>query len=234
MKRSLKLSILAGLMVLLVLVVPSVSAFEISGMYTEEGQKWLNEHWGEKITIGQLEQIAYSKEVLEKIEANVPKDQLDKIRSEPYYWGERYPPEVVTPGPKIFDENSQLVEDPDGSILAGILSGSDKAPLSGIIVDAAPVGYDGTYITHSGSGKVYGADPVGSLRVESQLYGNGDWLQTAYNVKYNYPNPSPYVTVTASGIRSPVHDTLYQSQTVAQSTNPTHSASTWSFSYYYP
>jgi len=49
MNGSLKLSTLAGLMVLLVLVVPSVSAFEISGMYTEEGQKWLNEHWGEKI-----------------------------------------------------------------------------------------------------------------------------------------------------------------------------------------
>lgn len=220
-------------MVLLVLVVPSVSAFEISGMYTEEGQKWLNEHWGEDITLGQLEQIAYSKEDLAKIEANVDSKLLEKVRSQPYFWGERYPPREVTPGSKIFDENNQLVEDPDGSILAGILSGNSKAPLSGIIADAAAVGFDGAYITHSGSGKVYGAAHVDSLSVESKLYGDGNWLQTAYKVKYDYDNPSPYVTLTASGIRTPVHDTLYQSQTVAQSTNPTHSASTWSFSYYY-
>jgi len=232
MNRSLKLSILAGLMVLMVFVVPSVSAFEISGMYTEEGQKWLNEHWGEKITIGQLEQIAYSKEVLEKIEANVPKDQLDKIRSEPYYWGERYPPEVVTPGPKIFDENSQLVEDPDGSILAGIESGKIKSVRSGIIVSATPVGYSGGYITYGGSGYVYGADPVGMLRVEARLHGNGDLLQTSYNVAYDYDN-SPYYTVSTSGIRSPTTGTLYQSQTYAQSTNPSGSGSTWSSSYYY-
>ncbi|MDO9327060.1 MAG: hypothetical protein Q7T80_19095 [Methanoregula sp.] len=146
------MSVLAGLIVLLIFIVPSVSAFEISGMYTDEGQKWLNEHWGEDITIGQLEQIAYSRENLEKIEANVPKKQLEKIRSEPYHWGERYPPKVVTPGPKIFDENSQLVADPDGSILAGIMSGKIKSLRSGIIVGATPVGYDGTYITHAGSG----------------------------------------------------------------------------------
>lgn len=226
------MSVLAGLLVLLVFVVPSVSAFEISGMYTEEGQKWLNEHWGEDITIGQLEQIAYSKENLEKIEANIPKEQLEKIRSEPYHWGERYPPKVVTPGPKIFDENSQLVADPDGSILKGILSGEIKSLRSGIIVDADPVGYDGTYITHAGSGYVYGADPVGSLRVESQLYGNGNWLQTSYNVASNYDN-SPYYTVSTSGIRSPVSRTLYQSQTYAQSTSPAGSGNTWSSSYYY-
>jgi hypothetical protein len=232
MDRSLKLSILAGLMVLMVFVVPSVSAFEISGMYTEEGQKWLNEHWGEKITLGGLAKIAYTPEDYEKIKANVDAKELEKSWSQPYYWGERHPPKEVTPGPKIFDENNNLVEDPDGSILAGILNADRKAPLSGIIVDAGPVGFDGTYITHSGSGYVYGyGGTIGYLKVESQLHGDGNWLQTAFKEKYGV---SPYEQLSASGIRSPVHGTLYQSQTVAQSTSPSHSGSTWSFSYFYP
>jgi len=224
---------LAGLMLMLAFVAPCVSAFEISGTYTEDGQKWLNEHWGEDITLAELAKIAYTEENYEKIKENVDSKLLEEVWSQPYYWGERYPPEEVTPGPKIFDENNQLVEDLDGSILAGILSGNIKSLRSGIIVNANPVSYSGGYIRHSGSGYVYGADPVGSLRVESKLYGNGDWLTTSYNVAYNYDN-DPYYTLSASGIRSPVHATLYQSQTVAQSTNPTNSGSTWSPSYYYP
>ncbi|MCK9581300.1 MAG: hypothetical protein M0Q92_12755, partial [Methanoregula sp.] len=231
--RSLKLSILAGLMVLMVFVVPSVSAFEISGMYTEEGQKWLNEHWGEKITLGELAKIAYAPEDYEKVKENVDSKLLEHIWSKPYTWGDRYPPEVITPGPKIFDENDQLVEDPDGSILAGILSGEIKSLRSGLIVTADPAGYSGGYITYRGSGKVYSAAHVDSLIVESQIYGDGNWLQTAYNAKYDYDNPSPYVTVTASGIRSPVHGTLYQPKTYAVSTGPDHSASTWGSSYFY-
>jgi hypothetical protein len=60
-------------------------------MYTEDGQRWLNEHWGENITLGQLEHIAYEPEVIEQIKANVPKEQLDEIWSKPYYWGSRNP-----------------------------------------------------------------------------------------------------------------------------------------------
>ncbi|MDO9539898.1 MAG: hypothetical protein Q7J09_07855 [Methanocalculus sp.] len=232
MNRSQKLAMLAGLMVLLVFVAPSVSAFEISGTYTEEGQKWLNEHWGEEITLGELAKIAYTEENYEKIKANVDAKLLEDVWSQPYFWGDRYPPEVVTPGPKIFDENSQPVDDPDGSILAGIMDGSIKSLRSGIVVTADPVSYSGGYIRHGGSGYVYGEVYVGSLRVESQLHGNGDWLSTSYNVKYGYDN-DPRITLLTSGARSPVHDTLYQSQTVAQSTNPTASGSTWSPSYYY-
>jgi len=234
MNRSLKISMLAGLLVLLVFVVPSVGAFEISGTYTEEGQKWLNEHWGANITLGDLAKIAYTPENYEKIKENVDPKLLERVWSQPYKWGERYPPKVITPGPKIFDENDQPVSDPDGTILAGILSGNLKAPLSGIIVTADPAGYSGGYITYRGTGKVYSAPHVDSLRVESQIYGDGVWLQTAYTEQYNYPNPSPnYVTVTASGIRSPVHGTLYQPKTYAVSTGPSHTASTWGNSYFY-
>lgn len=67
------------------------AAFEVSGTYTGEGQRWLNEHWGENVTIGQVEQIAYEPKVLEQIRANVPKEQLDAIRGQPYYWGSRHP-----------------------------------------------------------------------------------------------------------------------------------------------
>jgi hypothetical protein len=174
MNKSLKVSMLAGLMVLLVFVLPPVSAFELSGTYTEEGQKWLNEHWGEKITLGELAKIAYTQEDYAKIEANVDPKLLDEVWSQLYYWGERYPPKEVIPGPKIFDENNQLVEDPDGSILTSILNGKINSPKSGIIVNANPAGYSGGYITYGGSGYVYGADPVGSLSVEARLHGNGD------------------------------------------------------------
>ncbi|MDO9539896.1 MAG: hypothetical protein Q7J09_07845 [Methanocalculus sp.] len=175
---------LAGLMILRVFVAPSVSAFEISGMYTEEGMKWLNKHWGEELTRSELAKIAYTEENYEKIKANVDPKLLEEMWSRPYQWVDpSLAPEVVTPGPKIFDENDQLVDDPDGSILAGIMDGSIKSIRSGIVVTADPVSYSSAYIKHKGSGYVYAADPVGSLTVGSQLYGDGSWLQTAYQVK---------------------------------------------------
>ncbi|MCK9581067.1 MAG: hypothetical protein M0Q92_11575 [Methanoregula sp.] len=233
MNKSLKLSLLAGLMVLLVLAVPSVSAFEISGMYTEEGQKWLNEHWGEKITLGELAKIAYAPEDYEKIKANVDSKVLENVWSQHYYWGERYPPEVVTPGPKIFDENNKLVEDPDGSILAGIESGRIKSLRSGIIVNADPVEYDGTYITYGGNGAVYGhTGHIDHFIVEAKLHGDGNLLQTSYKQRFDYTN-NPRLTLITSGVFTPVSGTLYQSQTVGQSTSPDHTASTWSSSYLY-
>ncbi|MFA6361898.1 hypothetical protein [Methanoregula sp.] len=136
MKPYLNLPVLAGLLVLLVVVAPSVNAFEISGTYTEEGQKWLNEHWGENITIGQLEQIAYTQENLDLIKANVDPKLLKQVWSQPYYWGERYPPKEVTPGPKIFDENDQYVPDPTGKLYAGIMSGEIVSIRSGMVIDA--------------------------------------------------------------------------------------------------
>ncbi len=235
MKKCLRISLLAALVIMLAFIAPAVSAFEISGDYTDEGMKWLNENWGEDITLGELAKIAYAEENYEKIKENVDPKLLEEVWSQPYYWGERYPPkEEVTPGPKIFDENNQLVEDPDGSILAGILAGSVRTLRSGLIVDADPVSYSGGYIHYGGSGSVYGYDgSVGHLKVEAKLYGDGDWIKTSYKEKYSYSN-NPRVTLYTSGIKSPSSGTLYQSQTVAQSTSPTHSAYTWSPSYYYP
>ncbi|MFA5332001.1 MAG: hypothetical protein WC342_06450 [Methanoregula sp.] len=86
-----KYAVLCGMIILVFFFIPAAMAFEISGMYTEEGQKWLNDHWGENITIGQLEQIAYEPEVIEQIKANVDPKLLEQIWSQPYYWGSRYP-----------------------------------------------------------------------------------------------------------------------------------------------
>ncbi|MCK9581068.1 MAG: hypothetical protein M0Q92_11580 [Methanoregula sp.] len=80
-----------GLIILILILIPGTAAFEISGTSTEEGVKWLNEHWGENITMGQYEQITEEPEVIEQIKANVPKEQLDAIWSQPYYWGSRHP-----------------------------------------------------------------------------------------------------------------------------------------------
>jgi len=67
------------------------TAFENSGMYTEEGQMWLNEHWGENITIGDVARIAYTRENYEKTRGNVDPAILEEIWSQPYYWGSRQP-----------------------------------------------------------------------------------------------------------------------------------------------
>lgn len=83
--------IICGALMVLLFLTPGAAAFEISGMYTEEGITWLNEHWGGNITVGQLEQIAYEPEVIEQIKANVPKEQLDVIWNRPYYWSSRHP-----------------------------------------------------------------------------------------------------------------------------------------------
>ncbi len=132
-------SLLAGLAVLLFLAVPAVSAsggFEISGMYTEEGMKWLNEHWGEDITIGDLQKIAYDPEVVKQIEENVDPDLLEQVRSRPYYWGDRYPPEEVIPGWKIEDDEYGVIYDTDGSITDAILSGADEDVVAALMEKA--------------------------------------------------------------------------------------------------
>jgi hypothetical protein len=79
------------LIVVLMFFSPAVTAFEISGMYTEEGQKWLNDHWGENITIGDLARIAYTSENYEKIKENVDPLLLEEVWSQPYYWGSNEP-----------------------------------------------------------------------------------------------------------------------------------------------
>jgi len=136
MKPHLNFAALAGLLVLLAVAAPSVSAFEISGTYTEEGQKWLNEHWGENITLGQLAKIAYTPEDYEKIRENVDPDLLKDVWSHPYYWGDRYPPKEITSGPKIFDENDQYVPDPTGELYTGIMNGGIVSIRSGMVTDA--------------------------------------------------------------------------------------------------
>lgn len=69
------------------------AAFQISGDYTEEGMKWLNEHWGENITEGDVARIAYSTENYEKMKANVEPELLKSIWSKPYHWTPRHPGE---------------------------------------------------------------------------------------------------------------------------------------------
>ena len=234
MTRSLKISILAGCIILLMFAIPSVSAFEISGEYTETGMKWLNEHWGENITLGDVAKIAYTPENLRLIEANVDPKLLEKIWSLPYFWGDRYPPDSGTPSSTtVSPDNNNRVSETD-EITQGTLA---KAPelqrVGGISVSADPTGYSGGYITYGGSGSVYGyTGLVDYFKVEAKLHGDGTWLQTSYNENYSYTN-DPRVTLTTKGMRTPITGTLYQSQTVGQSTNPTNSANTWSTSYLY-
>ncbi|MEA2034461.1 MAG: hypothetical protein U9N40_03065 [Euryarchaeota archaeon] len=80
----------SGALIALLFLSVGAVAFEISGEYTEEGQKWLNEHWGENITLGDLARIAYTEENYEKIKANVDPNLLEEVWGQPYYWGSRY------------------------------------------------------------------------------------------------------------------------------------------------
>ncbi|MFA6361896.1 hypothetical protein [Methanoregula sp.] len=103
-----------GVFILAAFLITTAMAFEISGTYTEEGQKWLNDHWGENITIGQVEQIAYTQENLDLIKANVDPKLLEHIWSQPYYWGSRTPwgtddyPECPH-GANVWDETDRPV-----------------------------------------------------------------------------------------------------------------------------
>lgn len=77
----------------LLLTTGGSASFEISGEYTEEGMKWLNENWGENITLGDVARIAYTKENYETILANVDPIRLEKVWRQSYNWGSRYPGE---------------------------------------------------------------------------------------------------------------------------------------------
>ena len=112
-----KIFLTCCLLVAAAALVPAACAygsFEISGTYTEEGQKWLNEHWGENITNGDVVRIAYRPEDVEKIKENVDPKQLEQIWSRPYYWGSRHPwgtddyPECPY-GANVWDENDRPV-----------------------------------------------------------------------------------------------------------------------------
>ena len=118
MKRTLKLSIPAGLVLVLICAVPAVSAygsFEISGTYTDAGQKWLNDHWGENITLGDVVRIAYAPGDIEKIRENVDPKLLEEVWSQPYYWGDRYPP-AKNPDSKIYYGDNEYIPDPTGEL----------------------------------------------------------------------------------------------------------------------
>ncbi|EHQ35515.1 hypothetical protein Metlim_1409 [Methanoplanus limicola DSM 2279] len=78
-----------------------------------EGQKWLNEHWGENITLGDVARIAYFEEDYQNIIENVDLKLLNEVWGQPYYWGSRHPrvceeyPECPF-GASIWDETGPL------------------------------------------------------------------------------------------------------------------------------
>ncbi|WAI02190.1 hypothetical protein [Methanogenium organophilum] len=80
-----------GALMALLFLSAGVAAFQISGEYTEEGMAWLNEHWGENITVGDVARIAYTTENYEKMKANVEPELLEEMWSRPYHWGSRQP-----------------------------------------------------------------------------------------------------------------------------------------------
>lgn len=227
MKRSLKFSVLAGLVLLLVFAVPAVSAygsFEISGTYTDAGQKWLNEHWGENITIGDVVRIAYAPEDVEKIQENVDPVLLGRVWSQPYYWGDQYPPHTGTNATPLTAS---------AKTIGGTTGKFSPLTTGGISLTANPTGYSGGYITFGGSGSIYGyTGKVDYFKVQADLYGDSTKLSTSYTEDYGYTN-NPRVTLSTSGILTPVHGTLYQAQILGTSTNPGFSANTWSTAYLY-
>ncbi|MFA5332000.1 MAG: hypothetical protein WC342_06445 [Methanoregula sp.] len=241
MKRTLNFSVLAGLVLLLVFAVPAVSAygsFEISGTYTDDGVKWLNDHWGENITLGQLAKIAYAPEDYSKINENVDPKVLERVWSQPYYWGDRYPPHA---GTNTATAEAGAKTTGKAGADAAVNSGTTTnrffpAIVGGISLTATPTGYSGGYITFGGSGTIYGYydQRVDSFRVEANLYGDSTKLSTSYTERYSFTNTrEPHVILSTSGIRTPVRGTLYQAQIIGQSTNPTFSANTWSSAYLY-
>jgi hypothetical protein len=106
--------IIFGAFIIFLILAPAVAAFEISGEYTEKGQQWLNDHWGENITLGDLARIAYTPENYEKVKANVDPELLEQVWSQPYGWGSRYPwgadthPECPY-GANIWDETGPVI-----------------------------------------------------------------------------------------------------------------------------
>ncbi len=96
--------------IIMIIFTTGVTAFEISGEYTEEGQRWLCEHWGENITIGDVARIAYTTENYEKIKAGVYPELLEGIWSQPYFWGSSSPGENpgFPYGASVWDENGQV------------------------------------------------------------------------------------------------------------------------------
>ena len=155
MKRSLKFSILAGLLLLLVFIVPSVSAygsFEISGTYTDAGVKWLNEHWGANITKGDVVRIAYAPEDVKKIKENVDPKLLQQIWSEPYYWGDQYPPHTGTNTSSDVRAKTTGKAGANTVSLGGTTNALSPKLSGGISLSANPTGYSGGYITFGGSG----------------------------------------------------------------------------------
>jgi hypothetical protein len=147
MKRTLKFSILAGLVLLLVFAIPAVSAygsFEISGTYTDDGVKWLNDHWGENITLGQLAKIAYAPEDYAKIKATVDPALLERVWSQPYYWGDHYPPHTGTNATPIAASAKTTSEaGTDAALLGGLASGFSPLTAGGISLTANPTDYSG-------------------------------------------------------------------------------------------
>lgn len=93
----------------LIMLASGAAAFEISGEYTEEGIKWLNEHRGENITEGDVARIAYTEENYEAIRAHVDPELLARIWNKPYHWPTMPGEDPDHPyGASVSDENGPV------------------------------------------------------------------------------------------------------------------------------
>ena len=66
------------------------SSFEIAAS-TDEGIQWLNEHWGENITMGDVVRMCTGQRMSRRSRKTLTPNRLNRSGASPDYWGSRYP-----------------------------------------------------------------------------------------------------------------------------------------------
>ena len=79
--------------------------------------------------------IAYAPGDIEKIRENVDPKLLEEVWSQPYYWGDRYPP-AKNPDSKIYYGDNEYIPDPTGELYTGLINKEIVSIRSGMVTDA--------------------------------------------------------------------------------------------------
>jgi len=167
-----KYRVLCGMILLVSVFIPAAMAMGFSWTYTEEGQKWLDEHWGENVTMGDIARIAVRPEDVERIKENVDPGQLDYFWSEPYSWGSWHPwgadeyPQCPY-GANVWDNN--------GPVIIGDLNMSQKLDmgLENAVTDKSGcriIGYMDQYVTEGETKPFHRQMPAGLKEFTYDLY----------------------------------------------------------------
>ena len=247
-RKSIKFSIAACLILLVVAGSGVASAYSISAHADEKQLEIINEIYGQEMTEGEYWATVYPEEYA-MLKENLTDEEFEDFCSMEKYWGDDHP--ELPYGANLWDENGpvsltsitdqeksiygleDLKTEESGYVIQG--TANPKSVLdrlsallgvkSGLELHAYNLQNTGSSIWYGGSGKVIGGTKSTTLSLTIELHGD-DALVDSESHTWTEAYESTFELTDT--FYSPENGVYYQAKVSGTSTNPNHSAYTWS------